>query len=153
MLSPAVPQPKTLVSPTLVLKQQKGSCFDYAVLLTSLLIGVGYDAYCVCGYADQEVTLLNQMRKTCPLLKEESKVGWRWEELETTEVFDSLLSPPGNGKLHRGESPQIHGTSPSGPEQPILGSAGGETEGQSRRGETEEVGGGGGPHRSECQWW
>ena len=61
------------MSPTLVLKQQKGSCFDYAVLLCSLLIGVGYDAYCVCGYATEAVTQHNLTRKTCPLLVEKEK--------------------------------------------------------------------------------
>ena len=62
------PQPETLISPTTVLKTQKGNTFDYGVLLTSLLIGVGYDAYCVCGYATSDVTLFNQTRRECPLL-------------------------------------------------------------------------------------
>ena len=63
------------MSPTLILKQQRGNCFDYAVLLCSLLVGVGYDAYCVCGYATQDITQHNLARKTCPLLvkKEETK--------------------------------------------------------------------------------
>ena len=63
------------MSPTLVLSRQRGNCFDYAVLLCSLLVGVGYDAYCVCGYATQEVSQHNLTRKTCPLLvkKEEEK--------------------------------------------------------------------------------
>ena len=68
------PQPETLISPTTVLKTQKGNTFDYGVLLTSLLIGVGYDAYCVCGYATSDVTLFNQTRKVCPLLQEQPKV-------------------------------------------------------------------------------
>ena len=62
------PQPETLISPTTVLQTQKGNTFDYGVLLTSLLIGVGYDAYCVCGYATSDVTLFNQTRRECPLL-------------------------------------------------------------------------------------
>ncbi|KAL5464124.1 hypothetical protein EMCRGX_G033091 [Ephydatia muelleri] len=65
--------PETLISPTTVLKTQKGNTFDYGVLLTSLLIGVGYDAYCVCGYATSDVTLFNQTRKVCPLLQEQPK--------------------------------------------------------------------------------
>ncbi len=68
-------QPSSLVSPTLVLKRQKGNSFDYSVLLCSLLIGAGYDAYCVCGYASQDVALLNQTRKPCPLLEEQDQVG------------------------------------------------------------------------------
>ena len=66
--------PDSLTSPTQVLKQQKGNAFEYSVLLASLLIGVGYDAYCVCGYASQDITLLNQTRKVCPLLTQKEEV-------------------------------------------------------------------------------
>jgi transglutaminase-like putative cysteine protease len=57
-----------------VLDEQKGNCFDYAILLASLLIGVGYDAYCVCGYASEDVCLFNLGRNICPLLKDEEEV-------------------------------------------------------------------------------
>ena len=67
------------MSPTSVLKEQKGNCFDYAILLTSLLVGVGYDAYCVCGYASEDICLLNLGRNPCPKLKEEEEV---WNERE-----------------------------------------------------------------------
>lgn len=39
---------------------QSGNSFDFAVLLTSLLRGVGYDAYVVSGYATREITLMDQ---------------------------------------------------------------------------------------------
>lgn len=61
--------PDKLHSSTSVLKEQKGNSFDYSVLLTSLLLGGGYDAYCVCGYATREVALLDQSGKKCPLLQ------------------------------------------------------------------------------------
>lgn len=70
------PQPTTLVSPTSVLKRQKGNCFDFSVLLCSLLLGAGYDAYCVCGYATRETTLMDETRDTCPLLNKKDKVCW-----------------------------------------------------------------------------
>ena len=84
-------QPESLVSPTLVLSHQRGNCFDYAVLLCSLLVGVGYDAYCVCGYATQEVSQHNLTRKTCPLLieKEEAKED---KQDETRERY--IVRPP-----------------------------------------------------------
>lgn len=78
-------QPTSLVSSTLVLQEQEGNCFDYAMLLASLLIGVGYDAYCVCGYASQDVCLLNLGRNTCPTLQEKKEVvavtkpSWQFE--------------------------------------------------------------------------
>ena len=68
------------MSSTLVLKRQRGNCFDYSVLLCSLLVGVGYDAYCVCGYATQDVTEHNLTRKTCPLLVEKEEVKEDKEE-------------------------------------------------------------------------
>ena len=68
-------QPSTLVSPTTVLRSQKGNCFDFSVLLCSLLIGAGYDAYCVCGYATRETTLTDETREICPLLKKKDEVS------------------------------------------------------------------------------
>ena len=40
-------------------KWQKGDAFDMSILLTSLLIGVGYDAYCIFGIAPKEITTKN----------------------------------------------------------------------------------------------
>lgn len=57
------------------MKQQKGNCFEISVVLCSLLIGAGYDAYCVCGYATREITLMDETRNVCPLLKQEDKVS------------------------------------------------------------------------------
>lgn len=43
--------PEFLPSPMSVLGWQAGDCFDFAVALASLLIGAGYNAYVVVGYA------------------------------------------------------------------------------------------------------
>ena len=67
-------QPEKLISPTLVLEEQKGNSFDHSVLLCSLLLGVGYDAYCVCGYATRETCMMDQSRNICPLLEDTVKV-------------------------------------------------------------------------------
>ena len=45
-----------------------------SVLLCSLLIGVGYDAYCVCGYATREICLMDQTRRVCPLVEPKGEV-------------------------------------------------------------------------------
>ncbi|KAJ3595836.1 hypothetical protein NHX12_002250 [Muraenolepis orangiensis] len=50
-LDPPIALPSYLFSPTLVLESQRGTCFDSSTLLCSLLLGAGYDAYCVSGYA------------------------------------------------------------------------------------------------------
>lgn len=68
-------QPKVLSSPTSVLQSQRATCFEYATLLCSLLLGEDYDAYCVSGYAVKEMCLLDQSMQQCPLLDPEVKVS------------------------------------------------------------------------------
>lgn len=68
-------QPKVLSSPTAVLQSQRATCFEYATLLCSLLLGEDYDAYCVSGYAVKEMCLLDQSLQECPLLDPEVKVS------------------------------------------------------------------------------
>ncbi|XP_029464781.1 dynein regulatory complex subunit 7 [Rhinatrema bivittatum] len=66
--------PSYLYSPTTTLRLQLGNCFDFSVLLCSLLLGAGYDAYCVSGYATKEMCLMDETREECPLLKKLVKV-------------------------------------------------------------------------------
>ncbi|NWT87597.1 DRC7 protein, partial [Lanius ludovicianus] len=66
--------PSSLYSPTTILKYQRGNCFDFTVLLCSLLIGAGYDAYCVHGYATREMCSLDQTQEVCPLLRKPPEV-------------------------------------------------------------------------------
>nr|CAD7593145.1 unnamed protein product [Timema genevievae] len=64
-------QPECLMSPTTVLSIQEGYCFEYSTLLVSFLIGSGYDAYVVSGYATREFCNNDQSMVDCPhLLKE-----------------------------------------------------------------------------------
>ncbi|XP_064015834.1 dynein regulatory complex subunit 7 [Pogoniulus pusillus] len=60
--------PTSLYSPTTILSCQRGNCFDFSVLLCSLLLGAGYNAYCVHGYATREMCNLDQSLELCPLL-------------------------------------------------------------------------------------
>lgn len=60
--------PQHLPSPHSVLAWQAGDPFDMAVLLASLLLGGGYDAYVVAGYAPKWVTLRDLSQQECPLL-------------------------------------------------------------------------------------
>ncbi|KAG7254698.1 hypothetical protein CRUP_008417, partial [Coryphaenoides rupestris] len=73
-LDPPTEPPHYLFSPTLVLRAQRGTCFDISTLLCSLLLGAGYDAYCVSGYAVREMCLLDRSRQECPLLVTEEEV-------------------------------------------------------------------------------
>lgn len=73
-LTPPYELPDHLYSPATVLTLQRGHCFEYSVLLASLLIGVGYDAYVVSGYATRETCLIDQTMEECPLLAVSQKV-------------------------------------------------------------------------------
>jgi len=67
-------QPTRLLSPSTVLRLQQGHCFEYSTVLASLLIGVGYDAYVVSGYATKEICLMDETRETCPMMKTAAEV-------------------------------------------------------------------------------
>jgi hypothetical protein len=67
-LDPPDEFPKCIPSPANVARWQKGDCFDISILLSSLLIGVGYDAYCVYGIAPKEITTKNEALMECDFL-------------------------------------------------------------------------------------
>ncbi|XP_011352287.1 dynein regulatory complex subunit 7 [Ooceraea biroi] len=66
-------QPEYLRSPTWVLHFQKGNSFECATLLVSLLLGQGYNAFVVSGYASREQVFCDMTRRTCPYLPEEEQ--------------------------------------------------------------------------------
>ena len=53
---------------------QAGDSFDLSTVLCSLLIGAGFDAYVVAGYAPQAITLNDQATTQCPALEQEAPV-------------------------------------------------------------------------------
>lgn len=63
--------PEVIPSPYSVLQWRVGDCFDFGMLLTSYLLGVGYDAYCVMGYAPKWVCMRDRSYIECPMLVEE----------------------------------------------------------------------------------
>ncbi|XP_073515968.1 dynein regulatory complex subunit 7 [Phyllobates terribilis] len=67
-LNSAIELPLCLSSSFSVLREQTGHCFDFSVLLCSLLLGAGYDAYCVSGYATHKMCLMDERQEACPLL-------------------------------------------------------------------------------------
>ncbi|KNC50271.1 coiled-coil domain-containing protein 135 [Thecamonas trahens ATCC 50062] len=58
--------PQHLPSPATVLEWQVGDSFDLAMVLTSLLLGVGYDAYVVYGTAAYSITVNDTFSATWP---------------------------------------------------------------------------------------
>ncbi|XP_053304474.1 dynein regulatory complex subunit 7 [Spea bombifrons] len=73
-LHPPLELPRMLLSSSTALRRQQGSCFDFSVLLCSLLLGAGYDAYCVSGYATREMCLMDESRDICPLLQKPKEI-------------------------------------------------------------------------------
>lgn len=51
-----------------MLRTRRGNSFEMATLLASMLIGSGYAACVVSGYATREVTLNDQRRVQCPFI-------------------------------------------------------------------------------------
>ncbi|XP_050298709.1 dynein regulatory complex subunit 7 [Anthonomus grandis grandis] len=58
--------PKRLYSPHTIFLRQSGQSFEIATCLCSLLIGLGYDAYVISGYAIKDVTERIMCRVDCP---------------------------------------------------------------------------------------
>jgi hypothetical protein len=79
-LEEPISYPETIPSPWSVLQWQAGDCFDLAILLCSLLLGVGYDAYVVSGYAPKRVTRNDQTRERCPYFEAEKRLNAKTEE-------------------------------------------------------------------------
>ena len=59
-LDPPDEYPTVIPAPTNVIKWQKGDCVDMSILLTSILLGSGYDAYVVLGTAHRLITTKNE---------------------------------------------------------------------------------------------
>jgi len=66
-LDPPTAVPRVLPSPTFTLKRHTGDSFDMANLVCSYLIGSGYDAHVVNGYAPRSITLKDQSSSPCPI--------------------------------------------------------------------------------------
>lgn len=58
--------PSRVVSPSTVLTWQVGNCVEMSILLASALIGTGYNAYVVIGYAAREVCENDQSKNPWP---------------------------------------------------------------------------------------
>lgn len=92
-LNPPDRYPSVMPAPASVLKWQAGDCFDLSIAVCSLLIGVGYDAYCVSGFAPRYITTRNEARSACPQLEWDNEDAKDEAELEE-EDFVIPKKPP-----------------------------------------------------------
>jgi hypothetical protein len=86
--------PVVLPSPSFILKQQVGDSFGFANVLCSLLIGAGYDAYVVCGYAPKWITMNDESWEDPPSYAFEGRVG---DESEDQKNGSNSSSSSGGG--------------------------------------------------------
>ena len=97
-LSPPNKLPSRIPSPFNVLQWQAGDSFDTSIVLCSLLIGAGYDAYCVYGAAPKFITT-NSVDKNlnCPFdlnIDEEEKDDIRDPDEELMKKKEEVKVKP-----------------------------------------------------------
>merc|ERR1712048_104304 len=64
------------------------------IAMCSLLLGVGYDAYCVSGFAPRFITTRNEARSACPQLEWDNEQKKEEAEPSDEEKFDIYKKPP-----------------------------------------------------------
>jgi hypothetical protein len=89
---PALP-PTHLPSPGQVLDWHAGDSFDMASLLCSLLLGNGYDAYMVHGYAPKHIALKDQSASNCPIISRLDDVSKTKAESTNDNDIDDKGNP------------------------------------------------------------
>lgn len=73
-LNPPTKFPEYIPAPENVVKWQIGDCFDLSIVLCSLLIGAGYNAYVIYGTAPRFITSKDETRMSAPEMIDDIKV-------------------------------------------------------------------------------
>ncbi|XP_051166732.1 dynein regulatory complex subunit 7 isoform X2 [Leptopilina boulardi] len=85
--------PERIRSPTWLTIFQTGNSFECSSLLASLLIGQGYNAYVVSGYASREQVNCDQTKRPCPFLPKKDDLSAPEKLIDTSKY---QLKPPPN---------------------------------------------------------
>jgi hypothetical protein len=128
-LANALHPPTHLPSPTSVLAWQSADAFDASGVLASLLLGAGFNAYVVMGYAPQAVTLNNQSGVECPLLSEQAQA----QQQLLLQATTASVARPGSAAAAAaaGSSAGSPGTKAVQQQQPVSGIGSGSAAGTS----------------------
>ena len=81
--------PAIIPAPANVLRWQRGDCFDMSIVLCSILLGTGYDAYVVVGKAPREVTTKNESQMVNPYYAKGMKQQPKKEKGEEEKAKES----------------------------------------------------------------
>ncbi|XP_034941236.1 dynein regulatory complex subunit 7-like [Chelonus insularis] len=84
-------RPDVIRSPTWMLNSQRGNSFEFATFLVSLLLGQGYNAFVVSGYASREQTMYDMSMNPCPYMPKSEELS---TVSETPKVSKYQLKPP-----------------------------------------------------------
>jgi hypothetical protein len=85
-------QPNRLLSPETTLKRRKANCFEFSTLLCSFLIGTGFAACVVSGYAKREICMNDLSHVECPT-QPKSDDGKIVDAVRSPKKYD-LKDPP-----------------------------------------------------------
>ncbi|XP_050090680.1 coiled-coil domain-containing protein lobo [Anopheles aquasalis] len=86
-------RPTHLISPDAVLQRRRANSFELATVLCSFLIGNGFAACVVSGYATREVVNNDQQRVGCPFVPQEDEESTEEEPPAPTNKYQ-LRQPP-----------------------------------------------------------
>jgi len=108
-LNPPFEFPKYIPAPDNVLKWQIGDCFDISIVLCSLLIGAGYNAYVVYGIAPRYITTKDEADLPPIDLADEIKIiepdlSEKGDGLIVQEIGDKQIPESGYDKLKEKEN-------------------------------------------------
>ena len=99
--------PALVPSPASTLAWQAGDSFSFSVVLTSFLLGNGYDAFCVSGYAPRWICARDQTKTMCPLLDQEDAARKEAaERLEAEKEQQSAMAKKAKYKVKASGVPE-----------------------------------------------
>ena len=90
LLNPPDLPPTVVMSPASIMKERQGNAFDYCFILASVLIGVGYDAYIINGYAAAAICTGDESKRICPLLLQDTEPDPSLNSRSTRQVLSLL---------------------------------------------------------------
>lgn len=85
--------PSVIPAPANVLAWQTADCFDFSILLCSLLIGNGFDAFVVYGKAPREITTRDESMLPCPIIDFPKQPEDEQEEIKPLEKESNNAIP------------------------------------------------------------
>ncbi|KAH0576201.1 hypothetical protein SS50377_21762 [Spironucleus salmonicida] len=107
-LENALLYPSYIQSPQTTLEWQSGDCYDLSILLASLLIGAGFNAHVVIGYADRRLTNQETARENCPEIPEFVEISQILADFYSSDIANSAIFKPHIIKMNHSYCKEIN---------------------------------------------